>query len=315
MSKNEKEKEANKIPLKLKTDKVNSKVKTVKLGDLNLILPPDSLVEVGKSIVIKANRITTKTDHSDLTRVLTKAVSNCGEFDAILVSGGIDSSVIAAIAKRLGQNFDLISVGLDGSEDIKYARRLGEELKQEVSTVIIRDDDVKTTVVELKKLGLDTYNVILGIVEYLALVYAKKHGYTKVLSGIGSDELFFGFKKHRDLPKDKLKDFRDERLFYMPPTDLLRIKKLSDVFGIEILMPYLNDSVIEYALGLNINDMVDSLYDKDLLRQAGKNLGLSDVLSERKKKAMQYGSGIMKSLERLSKKNNIKNVGDFIKII
>lgn len=299
----------------IRTDHSNSRFETAKLADFTLILPPDSMISIGDKIRVNPIGTNRATTEKDLERILLEAVEECGKSDAVLVSGGIDSSVIAAIATKLDKDCDLIVAGFEGSEDVTYARLLGEKLGKRVSCVILDDGAVERIAKELKALDLDTYNIILGIVEFAALEYARSRGYHAVLSGLGSDELFFGFKKHRELEVSRLAGYREERLFYLAPTDLLRVHKLSGFFGIKIFTPYLSDSVVEHALGLNTDVIVDSLYDKGPIRRAGKELGLSGPLLERKKKAMQYGSGLMNSLERLSKKRGIKNVGEFLKSI
>ena len=184
-----------------------------------------------------------------------------------------------------------------------------------MSKIILDDSEVEKIAGVLSKLGLDVYSVIIGITEYAVMKYAKSKGYKKILSGIGSDELFFGFKKHRDVPPDRLASFREERLNYLGIFDLLRLRKMSEDLGIDIGFPYLDEEVVGYALNSEINAKADGIYDKRVLRDLGRRLGLSELLSERKKKAMQYGSGVTKSLERLLKKHRLKNVGEFIKNI
>jgi hypothetical protein len=57
------------------------------------------------------------------------------------------------------------------------------------------------------------------------------------------------------------------------------------------------------------------IYRKTLLRLAGKRLGLDERIVERNKKAMQYGSGVMKHLEKMAREHGVKNVGEYIKTI
>ncbi len=300
---------------KIETDRFNSNCASVKIGEFTFILPGNSLVRKNGKITItrleKKPAVATKTFDS----IMYGAIKRCGNFDGIMVSGGIDSSVIAAIGLKINKTCDLIVGGFKESEDIKYAGVLGTDLKSKISKVILDDDEVEKIVKILKELDLDTYSIIIGITEYAVMRYAKERGYKKVLSGLGSDELFFGFKKHRGVPRDRLRSFREERLNYLGVFDLLRLRKMSKSLGVGIGFPYLDEEVVEYAIYSNVGAESNDIYDKRLLRDLGKSLGLSELLSERKKKAMQYGGGVTKSLERLSKKHRIKNVGEFIKNI
>ncbi|MCL4400986.1 MAG: asparagine synthase-related protein [Candidatus Parvarchaeota archaeon] len=298
----------------IKTDAVNSGAISVKLGDLDFILPPNSVIETGKTLRIK-QKGASKCRNRTVEKALFEAVKHCGDFDAVLISGGIDSSVLAVMAKTIRKDCAFISVGFEDSEDIKYARILCERLKVPMSAVIIRNEDVLDAVNSLKRMNLDTYNIILGVVEYIAVSYARSKGYHRVVSGLGSDELFFGFRRHKDLAKGALTEYRLSRLFYLSATDLLRIRILSEHTGVNILTPYLDDSVIKSALRLNVDRMRNNSGSKIIIRRIGKKLGLGNLLSSRHKRAMQYGSGVIKSLERLSKMDKIKNVGDFINSI
>ncbi len=299
----------------IKTDRFNSECKSVKLGNFTFILPGNSLIRTDGKITINRVEDNYITINKTLDTILYDSVRKCGNFDSIMVSGGIDSSIIAAIGLKINKGCNLIVGGFKDSEDVRYAEILGTDLNSKVTKVILDDNEVEKIAKTLSELGLDTYSIIIGITEYAVMRYAKEKGCKNILSGLGSDELFFGFKKHRDVPPDKLKSFREERLKYLGVFDLLRLKKMSDKIGIEVKFPYLDEEVVEYALSLEIDTKSNDIYDKKILRDLGNSLGLNDLLLERKKKAMQYGSGVTKSLERLSKKHRIKNVGEFIESI
>ena len=300
---------------KITTDRVNSSCRQVSIGDFNLILPGSSEITIGKGIKIRRLRPKHDGRSVDIGIVLYNAIKKIGRINAAMVSGGIDSSVMAALAKRINSGIKLIVCGFSDSEDVHFATILGDDIDADLMKVIITDKDVLKTVKELKKFDLDAYSLILGVVEYQSLKKAKEAGLKRIINGMGSDELFFGFRKHKLVSLDELKKYQEERLSYVNFIDILRIKKISEKLGVDVFMPYLEDDVIASALSLNIMDRLDTLYDKSLLRQIGSQLSLSKLLVERKKKAMQYGSGVVRSLERMAKKEKIKNVGDFIKTI
>ncbi|EEZ92746.1 MAG: asparagine synthase [Candidatus Parvarchaeum acidiphilum ARMAN-4] len=250
-------------------------------------------------------------ENLDIKEALTRSILKAKP-DSVLVSGGIDSSVLAAIAITKFKGIKLISAGTKDCEDSIYAEALSNELKTPLNNVVIIEENLYHAIRELKALSLDTYSIIMGITEFLSIEKAKTMKCSRLISGIGSDELFFGFNKHKTLKKEELKEFRDSRLFYMNALDLWRLNSISSKFNISTSFPYLDDEVIEAVLSKNIEDIAKN-YDKIPVRSIGKTLGLSGKITERKKKAMQYGSGTVKLIRDLSKKNKYENVGEFIK--
>jgi asparagine synthase (glutamine-hydrolysing) len=292
-------------------DKINSTSENKKIFDWRIIFPGNSSVIVSdKKMKIKIKEQETP-ENLDIKEALTRSILKAKP-DSVLVSGGIDSSVLAAIAITKFKGIKLISAGTKDCEDSIYAEALSNELKTPLNNVVITEENLYHAIRELKALSLDTYSIIMGITEFLSIEKAKTMKCSRLISGIGSDELFFGFNKHKTLKKEELKEFRDSRLFYMNALDLWRLNSISSKFNISISFPYLDDEVIEAVLSKNIEDIAKN-YDKIPVRSIGKTLGLSGKITERKKKAMQYGSGTVKLIRDLSKKNKYENVGEFIK--
>lgn len=292
-------------------DKINSTSENKKIFDWRIIFPGNSSVIVSdKKMKIKIKEQETP-ENLDIKEALTRSILKAKP-DSVLVSGGIDSSVLAAIAITKFKGIKLISAGTKDCEDSIYAEALSNELKTPLNNVVITEENLYHAIRELKALSLDTYSIIMGITEFLSIEKAKTMKCSRLISGIGSDELFFGFNKHKTLKKEELKEFRDSRLFYMNALDLWRLNSISSKFNISISFPYLDDEVIEAVLSKNIEDIAKN-YDKIQVRSIGKTLGLSGKITERKKKAMQYGSGTVKLIRDLSKKNKYENVGEFIK--
>ncbi len=299
----------------IKTDVFNTSCKSVKLFDFEMILPGNSVVRVGEKLDILTGGLSPKSMSGDILSILRSAVADCGVFDGVLVSGGIDSSVIAAIAEEKIGSIRLFVAGFPSSDDVAFSEILGSSLGVKVDSIILDEKKIEKIIKKLKAFGLDTYSVIIGIVEYAAIEYAASHGCRRLLSGVGSDELFLGFSKHREEKSvAKLKKMRESRLSYINVTDLYRIKTIADKLGVEVLLPYLNEKVVNFALNMHIKS-TQYIYRKTLLRSAGKQLGLDERIVERNKKAMQYGSGVMKHLERIAREHGVKNVGEYIKRI
>ena len=294
-------------------DKINSTSKNEDIFDFRFIFPGGAAITISNNIIKVKLGKNKKTVQQNIAQALKSSILRFKP-DSVLVSGGIDSSVLAAIAVKEFGNVKLISAGTEDSEDVYYAGILSGELNSSLYNVTITEENLINAIKELKALKLDTYNVIMGITEFLAVEKAKKMGLERIISGIGSDELFFGFQRHKTMKKEELGEFRESRLFYMPALDLWRLNSIAHKLNVSIGFPYLDDNVIEAALSKTVEEVAEN-YDKFPVRSIGKSLGLSGKITERKKKAMQYGSGTVKLLRNLSKKKKYENVGEFIKEI
>ena len=297
---------------RIETDALNKSNLFSDIFGFKLLLPGSASVEIGDNIKI-LQKERAKTSGFGFEEALTSAVLSYG-CNAVMASGGIDSSLIATILKKKYDKISMVTAGFSGSPDMVSSHRLADELGADFVDRTLTEDELPSILRELKELGVYGYNLIIGIGEYAAIEKCAESGITEVLNGLGSDELFFGFARHREVPFDKLELFRESRLKYIGAIDLDRIYKIAGHFKIEVRFPYLDDEVVRSALSMPIEEK-DEVYNKKPLRDIAKSLGLSSDLAGRKKKAFQYGTGIMKALDKLAKKEKYKNVGELIKNI
>jgi asparagine synthase (glutamine-hydrolysing) len=132
-----------------------------------------------------------------------------------------------------------------------------------------------------------------------------------IISGLGSDTLLAGFFKYLEMDeKGAVKQVKKES------EALLNFDYLEDVetarfFGKEILMPFLEKDVAEFCLSIPY-ELKFKKMQKYILRKVGLELGLSEETSFRKKKSAQYGTGIMKLMKKVARKNNM-HINNYIK--
>ena len=257
----------------------------------------------------------------DLYSAVEKRVENISNI-GLIFSGGVDSSILAVLLKQIAEkrnyekdsvplNIKLYSVGVENSQDIKFSEDIARDLNLPLKTVIIDENTVKEsikpvlTAIEddnLMKLGV-------GMTIYLAANAMKEDNVKVALSGQGADELFGGYNRY-------LKHFEDNSLFdayfdldeeiyhdiaNMYHVNLERDDAVSMANGVELRVPFLDNDIINLALDIpgkyKINDNEDVLR-KHILRDAAKSIGVPDYISDRPKKAAQYGSGINKILKK-----------------
>ncbi len=229
-----------------------------------------------------------------------------------MFSGGIDSTFISFIAKQANANFTCYAVGLKESPDIEWAKRVAKELGFKLKKRILSLDEAEKIV---KKVVLlfnepDAVKISIACVFYTAMEMAAKDGIKQIFSGLGSEEIFAGYERH------KVKDINEEcwkGLFSMHKRDLIRDWKLADKFKIKLLVPFLDADVVKLGMQIPGDEKISGEFKKVVLRKIAENIGIPKEIAWRKKKAAQYGSRFDKAISKLAKKNGFKLKKDYLK--
>ncbi len=230
----------------------------------------------------------------------------------IFFSGGVDSSLIAAVCRDNHANFVCYTVGFQDEvtkepEDIteakKVAERLGFKLKYKIFNLVEAKEIITTAVNILKNVErTDVVNVGVGSVVVAAVEIAKEDNINYFMSGLGSEEIFAGYERH-----DKAEDAHEEcwsGLKKMWSRDLVRDSTLADDLGVNIKTPFLDKELIEYTMQLPVGWKIDEEKKKIILREVAE-----EFLKEfawRRKKAAQYGSCFDKAISKLARKEGFK---------
>lgn len=193
-----------------------------------------------------------------LTRAVEKRLQNCDVPWGCLLSGGLDSSCIAAIASSCTVNkpegypkVHTFSIGLKGSEDLLRAREISKMINSIHHEIIFTITEGLALIDEVIRI-LETYDVTTiraGIPNYLLAKAVKMHGVKMVLSGEGSDELLGGYMYNHFCPGPSEMHFECVRKmkslhFY----DCLRANKAMSAFGVECRVPFLDKDVVDYLM-------------------------------------------------------------------
>jgi asparagine synthase (glutamine-hydrolysing) len=171
----------------------------------------------------------------------------------VFLSGGLDSSLIAALARRYKRPLISFSVGTEDSPDRKHAwevaRYLGTRHYEYVYTLEEALEILPQVIYYLE--SFDCALVRSAIPNYFLARLASQH--VKVaLSGEGSDELFAGYEYLKTIPLDALED----ELLYITRalhnTNLQRCDRINMAHGLEVRVPFLDVKVVDYAFRLPI---------------------------------------------------------------
>ncbi len=224
---------------------------------------------------------------------------------AIAFSGGLDSSIIAALCPET----ELYSVGMAGSHDIMQTKRaaqlLGMEDKLHLHELTI--DDVESALPDvIKAIGsCDPLKVSIAMPLFFASKDAHNDGIRVMLSGQGADELFAGYKRYESMKPYELELALWKDLDNIAENNLERDDAVTMANAVELRVPYLDRDVVELALRIAPELKIREGVRKYILRQAARDI-MPHELVLKEKKAAQYSSGIYSALEKLAKKNGYR---------
>ena len=248
-----------------------------------------------------------------LASILTNAIDKRAKGKiGIAFSGGVDSTLMAFICKKLKKNIILYNVGLKNSKDTEWAKRIAKHYKWKLKQFIIGEKEAENIIKKVVKILPDPSVTKVGVAcpEYVVLREAKKDKIKNVLGGLGSEEIFAGYERHLKA-KDKHKECWNG-LKNLYERDLSRDMAVSKALNINILCPFLDKELIKYAMQIDSSLKITDQEKKIILRETAVYLGLEKEFAFRKKLAAQYGSGFHKAIDKLARKNGFKLKQDYL---
>ncbi len=215
------------------------------------------------------------------------------------LSGGVDSSLVAALAGR-----ECVAVGLAGSHDLAQARHAAELLGLKCTGVEITPDEIADVlpVVIAAIPKKDPVNTSIAVTQFFIARWAGKHGHRRILAGQGADELFGGYTRY--LSSATLEDDLARDVAGLE-AQAGRDQAIAALHGTYLSMPYLDIRVVRAARAIPAHEKVRDGERKIPLREVAER-HIPRELALYGKKAMQYGSGVWGVLKRLARKNGYK---------
>ncbi len=250
-------------------------------------------------------------DHQALRAGLEAAVERQLMSDVpygVLCSGGLDSSVVAAVARGLARRrienggrseawwprLHSFAIGLEGSPDLRAARVAAEAIDtvhHEFHYTIQEGLDALSDVIY----HLETYDVTTiraSTPMYLMARRIKAMGVKMVLSGEGADEIFGGYLYFHKAPSAH--EFHEEtvrKLDQLHLYDCLRANKSTAAWGVEARVPYLDREFLDLAMAFDASEKMirSDRMEKHTLRQAFTGLLPDEILWRQKE---QFSDGV-----------------------
>ncbi|ELZ85643.1 asparagine synthase [Haloferax elongans ATCC BAA-1513] len=227
---------------------------------------------------------------------------------AVAFSGGVDSAVVAAGVP----DAPCYVAGFEGSHDIDAAREAAEAMGRDLRVVELTHEAIERAVPEIvAALGrTNPMDVQIVLPLYLLAEQVAADGYDRLAVGQGADELFGGYAKVAKAPDDPRVEAETTRgaareVIQTLPDQLERDVLVLRAAGIEPVAPLLHDRVVEAALPLPGELLVDGDRRKVALREAAREV-LPESVAEKDKKAVQYGTYASRELDRLARQAGFK---------
>jgi len=230
---------------------------------------------------------------------------------AIGFSGGLDSCVVARLAQEAIGNVRLVHVSLEDQEETEHARNAADTLKLPIHVCVFKEEDVMKDLPMVLRIieEDDPVKTAIGIPMYWAAWQASRMGFNIMLAGQGADELFGGYRRYVDDYLLRGEEAVSKRIFQdvtrLCENNLERDSKICGFHGVELRLPFATVEVAEFALSLPINLKIDpekADARKLVLRKTAENMGLAESIVRRPKKAVQYATGVNKTLKKLAKR-------------
>ena len=256
---------------------------------------------------VKDSETSIKAIHDSLSAAVKRQLMSDVPY-GVLLSGGLDSSITSALAKKFASKriesndkqdawypqLHSFSVGLKDAPDLKAARIVADHIgtiHHEINfTVQEGIDAIRDVIYHLETYDITTIRASTPM--YLIARAIKSLGIKMVLSGEGADELFGGYLYFHKAPNPK--EFHEEtvrKLDKLHQYDCLRANKSLAAWGIEGRVPFLDKEFIDVAMNINPEDKMikNGRIEKWVLREAFKDYLPESVLWRQKE---QFSDGV-----------------------
>ena len=227
-------------------------------------------------------------------RTLVEDAVESSPADGILLSGGLDTSILSAISRKQARGLKAVSVAVAdaGSPDEPFVKMVAESCGFELRVLRPTLADLVSMMPSLIRVlrVFDPMELRNSVVTWLGLTAPRECGIETMLTGDAADELFAGYSYITSLSRDQLREYLD----FLNGVMRFSSQVMAPAVGIQAQLPYLDPAVREFALTLSYDDLIVEkdgvVFGKRALREAFADLLPAEIIW-RIKTPIEYGSG------------------------
>jgi asparagine synthase (glutamine-hydrolysing) len=230
-------------------------------------------------------------DVSRRIRLLLEGAVRRNLAECILLSGGLDTSIVTAVANKYSK-LTGITVSLGDAPDVKFAQLIAEKYRLRHHVVRVDQNDVERAIFEVVRVmqSFDPMEIRNDATIMIGLRNAREAGFNEVMTGDAGDELFAGYSFFFKMSPDEL----EKGLRKMWGTMRFSSIPLAESLGMKAKLPLLDDEFKNFAMEipvqLKIHEEGGRVYGKWILRKSFER-DLPDEILWRVKMPIEQGSG------------------------
>lgn len=233
---------------------------------------------------------------------------------AVAFSGGLDSSIIAFLAEKSMYNIQLLHVSLPNQPEIEDAKKAAEALGLPLHVFLYDEDAVERILPKILRIIEESnpLQVSIAIPVYWVAEKTAEMGLKALFAGQGADELFGGYKKYvqsyQKHGREKVYQIIFDDIAEMHEINFERDFKICDFHGVELRLPFATYEIANFVSRLSPELKIipsENWLRKLVLRYVAKNLGLPSFIIEKPKKAVQYATGVSRTLEKIAHREGL----------
>jgi len=249
--------------------------------DISLSLKPEFRV-FSKPVTFSTLDIDNSTSYNKIYNILydavKKRVDNTERDIACLLSGGLDSSVVTALVKKVlpdNVNLHTWSIGLQGSDDLKYAQKVADHIGSIHHSIVVSEREFLEAIPEVIYTieSYDTTTVRASVCNWLICKKIRDQSDAKVVfNGDGADELMGGYLYFHESPDPISFDKECRKLLSnIHYFDVLRSDRCISSHGLEARTPFLDRKFVQTYLSIDCtvrDHKYNNKCEKYLIREA-----------------------------------------------